>query len=684
MRKCIALLCFLIFNTAALSDDYTDAWDIGNNLGNQINSKISTSEGLNKSVSVPMTSSDASMNPLQDTIFKCPSTNRYFQNQAECDSNCVAACTEGFTSQLQSPSSSAFLEITATNVGPGGDIRLLVSQDTDFDNSFDRNYLLPDHISGICANGYITCDAGTWSNCSYKLWTANPSNRSISIVNSDMFHLGGCYAINSNAHPSGVGPSLFLTNIKNSLETIGGGIVAAIHNADPRCVVTQAHTDINNMRILYWGQESDQVAAPTSFQQIGSPTPENYFGNPNQLENDGSTLLAAEMANTQSFTSISQTMSNQNISTYQCTISRDITIGDQTIVHRCFTLSETYGCHPQNDGSAAVSISLCGTTEVNTPFIDDEPSDGYGAFDQCVTGEPPLDATQSGQWKILHHDNCGTCCDPLGETAVCGSHCHDYACEDRVYYVWSRENDLPPQLLTSGSCNLPDPGCRLFSENICDSLGFCVTTINNYIGTAKIPQTNCKQVNTDNDNYIVCANGASITSRSISTNITTTVASGQDLWWRINRTYHCPQDKADYGLGDALIRAQTIERSASANEIGTTLNYDDYLSGSIVSGSVNIHEHPAYNSCEMVCKVSRASKSSGANIAGHQGEENRNIDSVTEIYKVCELVGGSWSCPVDAGENMVENCACLNEFENAISTLSAIKEASQDLICGEN
>jgi hypothetical protein len=86
----------------------------------------------------------------------------------------------------------------------------------------------------------------------------------------------------------------------------------------------------------------------------------------------------------------------------------------------------------------------------------------------------------------------------------------------------------------------------------------------------------------------------------------------------------------------------------------------------------------------MVCKVSRASKSSGANIAGHQGEENRNIDSVTEIYKVCELVGGSWSCPVDAGENMVENCACLNEFENAISTLSAIKEASQDLICGEN
>ncbi|MDI9559103.1 MAG: hypothetical protein QM300_12400 [Pseudomonadota bacterium] len=678
MRNLIALLsCVLLLPIALSADDYTDAWNMGNNLGNEINSSISSSEGLNNAFSVPMTSNNAAMNPLKGTIYRCSDTNKYFQDPTECDNNCPTPCVQGFSSQLQSPSSSAFLEISVTSIGPGGDIRLIISQDTDFDNSFDRNYTLPDHISGICANGYITCDAGTWTNCTYKLWTANPSDRSISILNSDMFHLGGCYAINSSAHPSGVGPSLFLTNIKNSLETIGGGITAAIHNADPRCVVTQAQTDIDNFRILYWGQESDNVAASTTIQQIGNPSPESYYSDPNQLESHGSALLAGEMADSQSFTYISQNTSNQNLSVYNCSISHDIVIGNQTIVYRCYTRSLSFGCIGRNEGSASVAYNLCGTGLLNEPCIDEEPSDGYAAFVECGTGEPPTDATMAGHWKQLNHDNCGDCC------GGCHSHCHDFTCDEREYYIWSRNYDLPPGLITTGSCNLPDPECRLFSEDICDSLGYCVNTIRNYISTAKVPQTNCKQVNTDNDNYTACAKGTAITTRSLSTNVTTTVASGNDLWWRINRTYHCPQDKNDFGLDDALARTQSIESSSSVDATGTSLTYTDVLAGAVTTGSVNIHASPGYDSCEMVCKISKARKSSGANVAGHQGQMNRNTDTTVEAYKVCELTGGLWVCPVDNDETLEQDCACLNDFENAISTLSAVKEASKDLICGE-
>ena len=70
-------------------------------------------------------------------------------------------------------------------------------------------------------------------------------------------------------------------------------------------------------------------------------------------------------------------------------------------------------------------------------------------------------------------------------------------------------------------------------------------------------------------------------------------------------------------------------------------------------------------------------------MAGHQGQMNRNTDTTVEAYKVCELTGGLWVCPVDNDETLEQDCACLNDFENAISTLSAVKEASKDLICGE-
>lgn len=77
----------------------------------------------------------------------------------------------------------------------GGDINLYVEDDFDFDGNF-KNNLYVSGISGICANGFIICNGGTWNNCKYYLIDFDGSNIIYPLVSEK--DLSGCYCLNNS------------------------------------------------------------------------------------------------------------------------------------------------------------------------------------------------------------------------------------------------------------------------------------------------------------------------------------------------------------------------------------------------------------------------------------------------------------------------------------------------------
>ena len=73
--------------------------------------------------------------------------------------------TNGFDAALSSPSSNKFLQILIQPSGTGDLQKLIVSQDINTDGTFDHTIDLPFMVSGICTNGVVGCEPGTWSGC---------------------------------------------------------------------------------------------------------------------------------------------------------------------------------------------------------------------------------------------------------------------------------------------------------------------------------------------------------------------------------------------------------------------------------------------------------------------------------------------------------------------------------------
>src|SRR3989304_7646306 len=102
--------------------------------------------------------------------------------------------SKSFNAQLTCPSTSSFLEVSVT-ASATGDLNATVSQDTNFDGTLDYIYSLPFNLSGVCSNGAVSCDPGTWLNCQYYLWIAG-GNFQATLHPASITEFGGCYCVN--------------------------------------------------------------------------------------------------------------------------------------------------------------------------------------------------------------------------------------------------------------------------------------------------------------------------------------------------------------------------------------------------------------------------------------------------------------------------------------------------------
>jgi hypothetical protein len=154
----ITMLAFLIASPASAAE-YDEGYSAGTSSAQSILSEIGGADRINRRIQVPMTSDTGSLTTFQSTY-------------ADPDE----PGPQDFKAQLTETSSDAFLEVLI-QPGPAGDIgTLTVRQDTDFDNAMDASYTSPVIASGVCANGIISCYPGTWYNCRFYRWQANPDS----------------------------------------------------------------------------------------------------------------------------------------------------------------------------------------------------------------------------------------------------------------------------------------------------------------------------------------------------------------------------------------------------------------------------------------------------------------------------------------------------------------------------
>lgn len=223
-----------------------------------------------------------------------------------------------FDAQMLCPSSNKFLQVFAQPAATGDLGQVIVTQDLDMDNTFDYTYTIPFAVSGVCANGVIACNAGTWTNCTYYKWTVD-STAKVVLQPAQLTDLGGCYCINSAC-----GSSLVWNNLAVVLKDLGGGVAGAVQAVDPKYTISDVK--VQDTIVSYYGQKSGNCSAEWS--GTANPNLNTYKSNWAALTSDAETERVSQEGDPDSYYNLLTTSlyAQQNpYETKNCTLKKIIT-----------------------------------------------------------------------------------------------------------------------------------------------------------------------------------------------------------------------------------------------------------------------------------------------------------------------------------------------------------------------
>lgn len=112
------------------------------------------------------------------------------------------------------------LKLTYSTNG-GGDININVLEDLDLNGNYEKSFSVSG-VSGICANGFIKCNSGTWNYCKFYELYFNGNNFYYKKAESQ--NLVQCYCINNSCG------SLSSNSEAKILSDLGGAFASLIRN----------------------------------------------------------------------------------------------------------------------------------------------------------------------------------------------------------------------------------------------------------------------------------------------------------------------------------------------------------------------------------------------------------------------------------------------------------------------
>ncbi len=584
---------------------------------------------------------------------------------------------KSFNGQATCPSSKSFLAVTILPSSSGDLSSVIVQEDTALSGQFNYAYQVPIRVSGICANGIISCNAGSWNNCSYYQWAADANSRVSLAQVPSIEQLAGCYCINNSCGVS------VMTTLNLILRDLGTAVANAMQGNDPQYIITGSN--VQDTTISYYGQQSSncQMASLGSSGQTSNLA--QYYSNPTLMENGAQSVVSGQQSDPNSYYNLMQQV-NKNTegpqSTAQCAITNNAVL-TTTPVPTTNPIGYTFYA----TADASLIMNLDGVQ------IMDTSSGGSGgwantstAVQSILPGTHTVDITGTGSGVtfglLFALQNNGDGSWPvISSSGSFQNACFDFGSssphplpsgwpETTAHWIWGctgspstvsatftaslliYQDTMNNSVITDNCTNYENSStCRLKDE-IVDN----VQTYQNYNPTGLTPLPSCRDFTGKTQVFNVCHN-----------------------WWTKTRTYVCSGGNS-FDFTDIQKRVTSI--NASAKDGGSALTYTDTTADSsgnwsVSNNSIALTPRDA-SACPKACKIKRPITDTQAGTAGNASEYQASSGSFTWVYAQCN--NGS-PCPTQPGDIVAIDCQCINEFAEAATILSVLNSAGKDLIC---
>ena len=571
-----------------------------------------------------------------------------------------------FTPNLACQKTATLMEVVVQPASTGDLGTVQIARDTDMDGTVDSRITLPVPVSGICANGVISCQPGSWSLCNYFRWDVDAARR-LKLTEVNMPELAGCYCINNSC-----GANLAWGNLPSVLGDLGGGMIGALTTADPRIGVAQAVIDGPSIR--YVGAQSTACSSNPELPQTV------YRATPNALAGDA---VAASTGNAvfQSLAA-SPAGSAKGQQTRRCTIERQVAmdeVGPDDIISR------VAGGYSEVRSPTSIDWLM------GSPTDDSLRGGNCRLFDyRMVLHVGAADRIRDARLSHIYFDDAAqvridgnlVLADPGSWTSssLPGSKCersktwHNYPNLDLKPYLTPGDHEIWLRVAVGGegeafaqihveldtSCRTTeqvvdlcaptasDSRCRLTDENVDGVQTFRAGV---QTGLRPLPQTR------------ILGNGACA------------VELRRDFFLK-ERSYSCEIDNGTLPQPDLSRGAYILDRSTETMLADRTRNGDGSFSSS--TRPFALPDRGSVPACEPICKTRAPRVNNAAAPAGVVGSQQNDPTSFDTFYHSC---GTNNVCPAGPGEEIVSACGCLDDFPEAVVMMQTVRLAGADLVC---
>jgi len=585
-----------------------------------------------------------------------------------------------FTASKYCPTSSQFFQMLLQPSDTGDIPFMLIVIDNNFNHTSGYQFLLPadTRISGVCSNGIISCDAGTWNNCRYFKWVAD-NKYEVGISETVKEGMGGCFCINSNC-----GSNIVTKDLNYILQTLGDGAINAIHDKNPTLAIQKSQIDV--LTITYYAQDQGNCSAASAAADTQLTGLYND-GQGGALDAAASNAAGSALADPNSLYSKlvnSQAMSANKSEFKKCTVKKTMSVNpqkvDPTYVYlpwlNIFTTCG-WGRDSVNWCSIAVDIDR------NSDGVYDAPKDMYSRGSGW-TNSPDINTIGrniANQTVVAEQSRYSIPVqniqqDPTSE-AFWGTDGGGSGGDGNRYYYGIKWKKISPPICPANYVFVPNQNNKCMFEN--DS----VTTIDNCQTLAQ--DTSCVKKDELDDGVYVFKNYQT-TGLQVLPSCRTMVGilnTYQECnpWWEKDMTYQCSD--AHYDFSSAIKRSGNISKSTNSDSSG--IHYQDMVTknGQVTYTDNTIPYNPIQQgtpeSCEYACKTKKPY--TNTQVQGSNTHPSQGVTS--EQYMVYIKVCNNQGCPIDAsaGELLVQDCICQNNFVVGAAYLDIISTIGQDIIC---
>ena len=597
-----------------------------------------------------------------------------------------------FTAQLFCPSTRQFLQILVHPSTTGDLDSMIVQEDLSFSGTPGYVFLLPPAaapntatlVSGVCANGWISCDAGTWSNCVYYKWIADGTGRvGVQLTNSDA--LGGCFCINNSC-----GSGIVNSDMSIILQTLGGGAIGAVQQSNARIAITSSN--INASAITYYAQDTTNCSLGGSGAVSADPT-QYYNGSTGSgMDAAASSEAGTQLSDPKSLYSTilnSRAMSSNNSTYKTCSVIK-------TLNANTTAADPTYAFLPWLDLTVHMYMGRDSDNLIAYTVLVDTSSDGvYDRTDTSSEGSGVISCGQTGYagWQSILQarlDNLviqyqtqnnvpvtdiqpGTPLPTMGESNGGGRGCTANEHWINDYLMFKKSPPICPSGYTylstdikcyieSDSISIADSCAALQADNTCtkkEEIDDGVFVFKNYQTTGLTPLSSCKSVPGKLGTYTEC-----------------------QPWWGKHMTYKCAG--TNYNFSDAAKREANIEATTTLDASG--LHYQDAIkdgNGNWTYPTGTIPRSAVMDGTQATCEFACKTKKPWTNTAASGATTKTSTDLTTQEYMIFIKKCTNDGCPIDTagGELLVTDCQCLHDFIEGATALDIIGNAASDMIC---